>query len=78
MTPKQYALGMTVRHLSGSSTLIGLLNGLGHLMSHPASKRVFPAQVSVAVLNVETARIVRQTMAVVRRRKKRVRRPTCN
>lgn len=31
MTPKQYALGMTVRHLTGSSTLINILNGLGQL-----------------------------------------------
>ena len=26
--PKHYALGMTVRHLTGSSTIIGILNGL--------------------------------------------------
>jgi hypothetical protein len=34
--PKHYALGMAVRHLTGSSTVIRLLNGLGHSMSHTA------------------------------------------
>lgn len=33
-TPKHYTLGMTIRHLSGSSKMIGLLNGLGHASSH--------------------------------------------
>lgn len=33
-TPKHLALGMTIRHLTGSSQLIGLLNGLGHCVSH--------------------------------------------
>ena len=32
--PKYFALGMTVRHLCGSSNTIGHLNGLGHSMSH--------------------------------------------
>ena len=34
LTPKHLALGMAVRHLTGCSTLIGLLNGLGHCTSH--------------------------------------------
>jgi hypothetical protein len=34
--PKHYALVMAVRHLTGSSTVIRLLNGLGHSMSHTA------------------------------------------
>ena len=33
-TPKHLALGMAVRHITGSSKLIGLLNGLGHSVSH--------------------------------------------
>ncbi|KAG8182862.1 hypothetical protein JTE90_002278 [Oedothorax gibbosus] len=33
-TPKHLALGLTIRHLTGSSQLIGLLNGLGHCVSH--------------------------------------------
>ena len=32
-TPKHVALSMAVRHLTGSSQLIGLLNGLGHSVS---------------------------------------------
>ena len=31
--PKHISLGMTVRHITGSATLIGLLNGLGHCTS---------------------------------------------
>ncbi|XP_070581426.1 uncharacterized protein [Ptychodera flava] len=34
VTPKHLSLGMAVRHLTGSSSLIGLLNGLGHCISH--------------------------------------------
>lgn len=34
ITPKHCALGMTLRHVTGSSKVIGLLNGLGHSMSH--------------------------------------------
>ncbi|XP_070548995.1 uncharacterized protein [Ptychodera flava] len=34
VTPKHLSLGMAVRHLTGSSSLIGLLNGLGHCVSH--------------------------------------------
>ncbi|XP_070538664.1 uncharacterized protein [Ptychodera flava] len=33
-TPKHVALGMAVRHLTGSSSILGLLNGLGHCTSH--------------------------------------------
>ena len=33
-TPKHIALSMTVRHLTGSSQLIEMLNGLGHSTSH--------------------------------------------
>lgn len=33
-TPKHWALGMTIRHLTNSSQLIGILNGLGHCVSH--------------------------------------------
>ncbi|PIK41754.1 hypothetical protein BSL78_21395 [Apostichopus japonicus] len=32
--PKHAALAMTVRHLTGSAKLIGLLNGFGHASSH--------------------------------------------
>eukprot|EP00057_Strongylocentrotus_purpuratus_P021683 XP_011676157.1 PREDICTED: uncharacterized protein LOC105444073 [Strongylocentrotus purpuratus] len=31
--PKHHALGMSVRHLTGSAKLIGILNGLGHSVS---------------------------------------------
>ncbi|XP_070560592.1 uncharacterized protein [Ptychodera flava] len=34
VTPKHLSLGMAVRHMTGSSSLIGLLNGLGHCISH--------------------------------------------
>ena len=34
--PKHVAVGMTMRHLTGSSHIIGLLNGLGHSVSHSA------------------------------------------
>ena len=33
-TPKHLVLGMTVRHLTGSSKLISILNGFGHSVSH--------------------------------------------
>ncbi|XP_038062706.1 uncharacterized protein LOC119733191 [Patiria miniata] len=33
-TPKHLSLAMTLRHLSGSSQLIGLMNGLGYCVSH--------------------------------------------
>ena len=32
--PKHVALGMAVRHLSGSAQLVGLLNGFGYSVSH--------------------------------------------
>ena len=32
--PKHVALGLTMRHMTGSSSLIGILNGFGHLVSH--------------------------------------------
>ena len=32
--PKHLAVGMTIRHVTGSSTIINLLNGLGHSASH--------------------------------------------
>ena len=34
LMPKHLSLGMTVRHLSGSVQLVGLLNGLGHCVSN--------------------------------------------
>uniref|UniRef100_UPI00358E324A uncharacterized protein n=1 Tax=Myxine glutinosa TaxID=7769 RepID=UPI00358E324A len=34
LMPKHMSLAMTVRHLSGSAQLIGLLNGLGHSVSN--------------------------------------------
>ena len=34
--PKHVALGMTLRHMTGSSSIIGILNGLGHSASHSA------------------------------------------
>ena len=36
-TPKHHALSMTVRHMTGSSQLINILNGLGHSSSHSAT-----------------------------------------
>jgi hypothetical protein len=33
-TPKHLALGMAIRHHSGSSKIVGLLNGFGHSISH--------------------------------------------
>ena len=32
--PKHVALGLPMRHMTGSSSLIGILNGFGHLVSH--------------------------------------------
>ena len=32
--PKHVALGLTMRHMTGSSSLIGIFNGLGHSVSH--------------------------------------------
>lgn len=32
--PKHITLGMTIRHITRSATLIGLLNGLGHCPSN--------------------------------------------
>ena len=32
--PNHVALGLTMRHMIGSSSLIGILNGFGHLVSH--------------------------------------------
>ena len=32
--PKHVDLGLTMRHVTGSSSLIGILNGFGHLVSH--------------------------------------------
>ena len=32
--PKDVALGLTMQHITGSSSLIGILNGLGHSVSH--------------------------------------------
>ena len=34
--PKHVALGLTMRHMTGSSINIGILNGLGHSVSHSA------------------------------------------
>ena len=34
--PKHVTLGLTMRHMTGSSSLIGILNGLGHLVSNSA------------------------------------------
>lgn len=33
--PKHTALATAVRHLTGSTQLIGILNGLGHSIAHP-------------------------------------------
>ena len=30
---KHVALGLTIRHMTGSSSIIGILNGLGHSVS---------------------------------------------
>ena len=32
--PKHVALSLTMRHMTGSSSLIGIVNGFGHLVSH--------------------------------------------
>ena len=32
--PKHVAIGMTMRHMTGSSNILGILNGLGHSSSH--------------------------------------------
>ena len=32
--PKHVAIGLTMRHMTGSSSLIGILNEFGHLVSH--------------------------------------------
>ena len=34
--PKHVALGLTMRHMTESSRIIGILNGLGFLVSHSA------------------------------------------
>ena len=34
--PKHVTLGLTMRHMTGSSSIIGILNGLGHSVSHSA------------------------------------------
>ena len=34
--PTHVALGLTMRHMTGSSSIIGILNGLGHSVSHSA------------------------------------------
>ena len=34
--PRQVALGLTMRHMIGSPSSIGILYGLGHLVSHSA------------------------------------------
>ena len=34
--PKHVALGLTMRHMTGSPSIIGILNGLGHSVSHSA------------------------------------------
>ena len=39
MTPKHMALGMTLRHWTGSSRLMNLLHGLGHCSSLTTVKR---------------------------------------
>ena len=36
-TPKHHALSMTIRHMTGSSEIIQILNGLGHCTSHSAT-----------------------------------------
>ena len=46
--PKHLALGLTVRHLTGSTKLIGILNGLGHCVS-PTSVADYDA--AIALLN---------------------------
>lgn len=35
-TPKHYSLAMSIRHITGSSKLTNLINGLGHCISHTA------------------------------------------
>ena len=32
--PKHVALSLTMRHMTGSSSLFGIVNGFGHLVSH--------------------------------------------
>lgn len=56
-TPKHLTLGMTVRHISGSSKLIGLLNGLGHSVSHSA---VLQHDTDLALQQLRTESLVPQ------------------
>ena len=34
--PKHVVLGLTMRHMTGSSSILGMLNRLGHSVSHSA------------------------------------------
>lgn len=36
-TPKHHSLSMTIRHMTGSSQIIQILNGLGHCTSHSST-----------------------------------------
>ena len=50
-TPKHLALGLTVRHMTGSSKLIGLLNGLGHCNSHTSTLEYDTALAEKQIMN---------------------------
>ena len=52
MTPKSLALGMSTRHLTGSSKLINLLNGLGHCSSRDTLQRL---ETSLAFMHANDA-----------------------
>ena len=59
-TPKSLCLGMTVRHLTGSSQMIKLLNNLGHCSSWDTT---IGLDTSLAQLQLATAHIVPQGFA---------------
>ena len=48
-TPKSIALGMALRQMTGSASVISLLNGLGHCMSH---SYVLSHETALAQLNI--------------------------
>lgn len=55
MMPKHVALGMTLRHMTGSSNIIGLVNGLGHCTSHTT---VLEHDSALATLQLQQGKLV--------------------
>jgi len=54
-TPKYLSLGLTIKHWSGSSRLIELLNGFGHCVSHSV---VLEYDIALAELQLNSSDIV--------------------